>query len=169
MGTAKSRETIIMCRSVQPFPLTRPSSNQFAYALLTLGESLGAVIVIQDRNLMEAILIRRELTNVQWVRISNLVPGKKGDRGRSGEDNRLFVDAVLWILRPDKAAGEPHQGFAASRQIKPRSSSCHTVAEGQHHARGPGMVVEAHTIGPIQVAEFADYRAATHNSLTTRG
>jgi putative transposase len=66
---------------------------------LTLGDSLGGVIVIQDRNLMEAILIRRELTNVQWVRISNLVPGKKGDRGRAGEDNRLFVDAVLWILR----------------------------------------------------------------------
>jgi putative transposase len=49
--------------------------------------------------LMEAILIRRELTKVQWERISNLVPGKKGDRGRAGEDNRLFVDAVLWILR----------------------------------------------------------------------
>jgi putative transposase len=28
-----------------------------------------------------------------------LVPGKEGDRGRTGEDNRLFVDAVLWILR----------------------------------------------------------------------
>jgi putative transposase len=55
--------------------------------------------VIQDRNLMEAILIRRELTSVRWERISNLVPGKKGDKGRSGEDNRLFVDAVLWILR----------------------------------------------------------------------
>jgi putative transposase len=48
---------------------------------------------------MEAILIRRELTDVQWSRISNLVPGKVGDRGRTGEDNRLFVDAVLWILR----------------------------------------------------------------------
>ena len=48
---------------------------------------------------MEAILIRRELTNLQWVRIQRLVPGKEGDRGRTGEDNRLFVDAVLWILR----------------------------------------------------------------------
>jgi putative transposase len=66
---------------------------------LTLGDSLGGVIVIQDRILREAILIRRELTNVQWSRISKLVPGKKGDRGRAGEDNRLFVDAVLWILR----------------------------------------------------------------------
>ena len=48
---------------------------------------------------MEAILIRRELTDVQWSRILNLVSGKEGDRGRTGEDNRLFVDAVLWILR----------------------------------------------------------------------
>jgi putative transposase len=55
--------------------------------------------VIQDRKLMEAILIRRELTNVQWARIQHLIPGKEGDRGRTGEDNRLFLDAVLWILR----------------------------------------------------------------------
>jgi transposase len=45
------------------------------------------------------ILIRRELTDVQWKRIDRLVQGKKGDKGRAGEDNRLFVDAVLWILR----------------------------------------------------------------------
>ena len=44
-------------------------------------------------------MIRRELTDAQWARIENLVPGKDGDRGRHGEDNRLFVDAVLWILR----------------------------------------------------------------------
>jgi transposase len=44
-------------------------------------------------------LIRRELTDVQWGRIWHLVAGKEGDKGRSGEDNRLFVDAVLWILR----------------------------------------------------------------------
>ena len=44
-------------------------------------------------------MIRRELTDSQWQRIEKLVPGKKGDKGRAGEDNRLFVDAVLWILR----------------------------------------------------------------------
>ena len=41
----------------------------------------------------------RELTDSQWQRIEKLVPGKKGDKGRGGKDNRLFVDAVLWILR----------------------------------------------------------------------
>ena len=44
-------------------------------------------------------MIRRELTDSQWQRIEKLVPGKKGDKGRGGKDNRLFVDAVLWILR----------------------------------------------------------------------
>lgn len=44
-------------------------------------------------------MIRRELTDTQWARIERLVPGKEGDRGRHGADNRLFVDAVLWIAR----------------------------------------------------------------------
>jgi putative transposase len=48
-------------------------------------------------------LIRRELTDTQWRRIEELVPGKKGDKGRHGLDNRLFVDAVLWLAR----AGAP--------------------------------------------------------------
>jgi len=48
-------------------------------------------------------LIRRQLTNAQWRRIERLVPGKEGDKGRHGEDNRLFVDAVLWLVR----AGAP--------------------------------------------------------------
>lgn len=42
---------------------------------------------------------RRTLTDPQWARIAPLLPGKKGDRGRTGADNRLFVDAVLWLAR----------------------------------------------------------------------
>ena len=42
---------------------------------------------------------RYELSNEQWRRIERLLPGKKGDPGRTGDDNRLFVNAVLWILR----------------------------------------------------------------------
>ena len=48
-------------------------------------------------------MIRRALTDGQWQRIEPLIPGKKGDKGRHGEDNRLFVDAVLWLVR----AGAP--------------------------------------------------------------
>jgi transposase len=55
------------------------------------------------------ILIRRALTSAQWQRIEPLIPGKEGDRGRHGEDNRLFVDAVLWLVR----AGAPWRDLPA--------------------------------------------------------
>ena len=42
---------------------------------------------------------RYELSDSQWDRIRDLLPGKVGDPGRSGKDNRLFVNGVLWVLR----------------------------------------------------------------------
>jgi transposase len=39
------------------------------------------------------------LRDDQWARIEGMLPGKVGDRGRSAEDNRRFVEAVLWIAR----------------------------------------------------------------------
>jgi len=42
---------------------------------------------------------RYELSEGQWERIAPLLPGKVGDVGRSGADNRLFVDGCLWVLR----------------------------------------------------------------------
>ena len=44
-------------------------------------------------------MLRRELADARWDRIKDLVPGKETDRGSTGRDNRLFVDAVLWIAR----------------------------------------------------------------------
>ena len=42
---------------------------------------------------------RRTLTDAQWARIEPLIPGKQGDRGRTGTDNRFFLDAILWLAR----------------------------------------------------------------------
>ncbi len=42
---------------------------------------------------------RYELNQSQWERIEQLLPGKRSDPGRSGQDNRLFVHGVLWVLR----------------------------------------------------------------------
>jgi len=44
-------------------------------------------------------MARRELRDDQWERIAGLLPGKATDRGVTAKDNRLFVDAVLWIAR----------------------------------------------------------------------
>jgi transposase len=50
------------------------------------------------------------LTDDQWSKIVDLLPGKPGDPGRSGADNRLFVEAVLWIAR----TGAPWRDLPAS-------------------------------------------------------
>ena len=43
--------------------------------------------------------MRKMLRNDQWERIENLLPGKASDCGVTAKDNRLFVEAVLWIAR----------------------------------------------------------------------
>jgi transposase len=42
---------------------------------------------------------RYELSERQWECVRDLLPGKVGDPGRSGRDNRRFVNGVLWVLR----------------------------------------------------------------------
>ena len=53
---------------------------------------------------------RFHLNDEQWAKIADLLPGKVGDPGRSGEDNRLFLEAVLWIAR----TGSPWLDLPAS-------------------------------------------------------
>lgn len=43
------------------------------------------------------------LSDEQWERIAPLLPSKSEDPGRSGADNRRFVESVLWLAR----AGSP--------------------------------------------------------------
>ncbi|MBQ0818969.1 transposase [Microvirga sp. HBU67558] len=42
---------------------------------------------------------RMILKDEQWERVVPLLPGKAGDPSLSGADNRVVLDAVLWIVR----------------------------------------------------------------------
>ena len=42
---------------------------------------------------------RYELSEAQWQRIRDTLPGRLEHVGRTAADNRLFVNAVLWVLR----------------------------------------------------------------------
>jgi transposase len=39
------------------------------------------------------------LRSDQWSRIEPALPGKSGDPGRTGEDNRRFIEGVIWVGR----------------------------------------------------------------------
>ena len=58
--------------------------------------------MILTANSEEAVL-RQEiwlvLSDEQWVRIEQLCVGKAEDPGGTGANNRMFVEAVLWIAR----------------------------------------------------------------------
>ena len=42
---------------------------------------------------------RYELSDEEWERIQDLLPGKASDPGVTAKDNRLFLNAVAWIAR----------------------------------------------------------------------
>ena len=45
------------------------------------------------------MLRRHELTDDQWGRIEHRLPGRKGTRGVTAKDNRLFVNAVVYVAK----------------------------------------------------------------------
>ncbi|GCE90298.1 transposase [Komagataeibacter diospyri] len=49
------------------------------------------------------------LTDAQWALIEPHCLGKPTDPGRSGRDNRLFMESVLWIVR----TGSPWHDLSA--------------------------------------------------------
>ena len=44
-------------------------------------------------------MVRVVLRDDQYERIAALLPGKASDPGRTATDNRLLIEAVLWIAR----------------------------------------------------------------------
>lgn len=48
---------------------------------------------------MKDDLHRHDITDRAWKIIEPHLPGKRGDWGGVAKDNRLFINAVIWILR----------------------------------------------------------------------
>lgn len=45
------------------------------------------------------MLHRHAISDADWERIEELLPGRPGQPGWTARDNRLFLDAVLWIAK----------------------------------------------------------------------
>jgi len=46
---------------------------------------------------------RHAISDADWDRVKDLLPGRPGQHGGVAEDNRRFLDAVLWIARTGAA------------------------------------------------------------------
>lgn len=64
------------------------------------------------------------LSNAQWERLKDLVPGKAGDPGVTGRDNRLFIEAVLWIARTGAPWRDLPEPFGLWNSVWKRFARC---------------------------------------------
>jgi len=42
---------------------------------------------------------RHDITDKAWVLLEPHLPGREGNWGGIAQDNRLFINAVFWIMR----------------------------------------------------------------------
>jgi transposase len=78
---------------------------------------------------------RCELSDGQWARAASLLPGKAGDPGRTGSDNRVLINDCLWGLRSSAHWRDLAERYTDSaRTLQPLVSCRHLSAallEGQ--------------------------------------
>ena len=65
---------------------------------------------------------RHELSDEEWDKIKDLLPGRVGVVGANGKDNRLFVNAVLYRYRTGIPWRDLPQRFGDFRVVHTRHS-----------------------------------------------
>ena len=59
---------------------------------------------------MDTALHRHDISDRAWEIIAPHVPGKPGDWGGIAQDNRKFINAVVWILRTGSSLARSSAG-----------------------------------------------------------
>lgn len=71
------------------------------------------------------------LRDDQWERLAPHLPGKSSDRGVTARDNRLFIEAILWIAR----TGSPWRDLPSLLwELEQRVQALQPMVEDRHLA-----------------------------------
>lgn len=60
---------------------------------------------------------RYEITDCQWEAVAPLLPGKTMDGGVTAKNNRLFFNAVVWIMRSGYPWTDLSERFGLSNTV----------------------------------------------------
>ena len=60
---------------------------------------------------------RHAIADEDWDRIKDLLPGRAGTPGVTAKDNRLFVDAILWIAKTGAPWRDLPERFGNSNSV----------------------------------------------------
>lgn len=67
-------------------------------------------------------MVRTVLSDSQWDRIKDFLPGKPGDCGVTAKNNHGFVEAVLWLTRTGSPWRDLPEDFVHWRRVYVRYS-----------------------------------------------
>ena len=65
---------------------------------------------------------RYELSDEQWEKIKESLPGKLSDPGRTAKDNRNFINGVLWVLRSGARWSDLPERYGSYKSVHKRFS-----------------------------------------------
>jgi putative transposase len=82
------------------------------------------------------------LSDAQWCRISEHIIGDERSCGSSGRDNRMFVEAVLWIVRTGSPWRDLPEAFGPWNSAFRRFSRW--SAKGVWHLIVDSTIIRAH-------------------------
>ena len=95
--------TVTQQKGAWPLPCAFPQKRMLHDTQLTrwCRQTKNYVIVssLRMRRDLMAAHRRHDISDRAWANIEKLLPGSKGSVGRPSVDNRLFINAVFWILR----------------------------------------------------------------------
>ena len=71
------------------------------YAVYAHNDGYGVLGCVDIYRIIDnhSVMTRLTLSDAQWAKIAPYCAGKETDVGRTAVNNRLFIEAVLWIVR----------------------------------------------------------------------
>jgi len=118
---------------------------------------------------------RHELTDAQWAEIESLLPGKKADPGRTASDNRLFVNAVIYVLKTGIPWADLPGRFGKHDTVRKRFDRWCAKGVWETIARATGdpdleeVQLDATTIKAHPIASTGRRRRGEKNTMPTPG
>lgn len=117
------------------------------------------------------MLRRHEISDDQWDAIKDLLPGQEGDPGATARDNRLFVNAVLWIAKTGAPWRDLPERFGKWNSVFQRfnrwckSGVFHTVMEALKDPDLGALLLDSTVIRAHQHAAGAEGSKAEAEAL----
>ena len=87
--------------SILPSNLVLAKYNAMPFLGLTSRFIFGKLGCVDIYRIIDnhSVMTRLTLSDAQWAKIAPYCSGKETDVGRTAVNNRLFIEAVLWIVR----------------------------------------------------------------------